>query len=497
MAVQIYNTLARRKEPLETREPGHVRMYVCGVTVYDHCHLGHARAAIAFDVIRRYLEYSKFKVTFVVNFTDVDDKIIARARRLKVPIGELTEKFIQEYYNDMSALGVRRADVEPRATRHIPEMLEMIQELFEKGIAYQAGGNVYYDISKFSGYGKLSHRNIDELEAGTRIEPGEGKQNPLDFALWKAAKENEPEWGSPWGPGRPGWHIECSAMSSRYLGRQFDIHAGGEDLIFPHHENEIAQSEGCFGHDWVRYWMHNGFVRINHEKMSKSKGNFFTIKAILADHPAEVVRYFLLGTHYRHPVDFSDMVIREARKGLDRLYNARLRLEMTRPGDDAGLRGEMEAAAEAYRRAFAEAMDDDFNTAKAMGHLFDFARRANAVCLKAGGPLPERAARPAREVFGETAGVLGLFQLAPEEWFRLPQAGPPPARPEDGPAGGADAAGLDGAFSGEQVEKLIAKRGEARRRKDFDEADRIRNDLAEAGILLEDGPSGTIWKRKA
>jgi cysteinyl-tRNA synthetase len=447
-------------------------------------------------VIRRYLEYSKFKVTFVVNFTDVDDKIIARARRLKAPIGELTEKFIQEYYNDMGALGVRRADVEPRATRHIPEMLEMIQELIEKGIAYQAGANVYYDISKFSGYGKLSHRNIDELEAGTRIEPGEGKRNPLDFALWKAAKENEPEWESPWGPGRPGWHIECSAMSSRYLGRQFDIHAGGEDLIFPHHENEIAQSEGCFGHDWVRYWMHNGFVRINHEKMSKSKGNFFTIKAILEDHPAEVVRYFLLGTHYRHPVDFSDMVMKEARKGLDRLYNARLRLEMTRPGDDAGLRGEMEAAAEAYRRAFAEAMDDDFNTAKAMGHLFDFARRANAVCLKAGGPLPERAARPGREVFGEMAGVLGFFQLAPEEWFRLPQAGPPSARPEDGPAGGADAAGLDGAFSEEAVEKLIVERGEARSRKDFAEADRIRNDLVEAGILLEDGPSGTIWKRK-
>ena len=285
MGVQLYNTLTRKKEPFVPLEAGRVKMYVCGVTVYDHCHLGHARAAIVFDVIHRYFEYRGYEVNFVCNFTDVDDKIIARARRLKVPIGELTEKFIQEYYTDMDALGVRRADAAPRATENVAGMIEMIEKLIDKGIAYEIAGNVYYDIEKFAGYGKLSGRNTEELEAGYRIEPGEGKRNPLDFALWKAAKPGEPEWESPWGAGRPGWHIECSVMSSRYLGERFDIHGGGEDLVFPHHENEIAQSEGCFGHEWVRYWVHNGFVQINHEKMSKSKGNFFTIKAILEDHP--------------------------------------------------------------------------------------------------------------------------------------------------------------------------------------------------------------------
>ncbi len=480
MAVRLYNTLTKKKEAFTPLEAGRVSMYVCGVTVYDHCHLGHARAAIAFDVIRRYFEYRGYAVRFVCNFTDVDDKIIARARRLKVPIDELTERFIGEYYADMDALGVRRADAAPRATENIAGMIEMIESLIEKGIAYEVAGNVYYDIAKFPDYGKLSGRNTEELEAGHRIEPGEGKRNPLDFALWKAAKTGEPEWESPWGPGRPGWHIECSVMSSRYLGPRFDIHGGGEDLVFPHHENEIAQSEGCFGHDWVRYWIHNGFVQINHEKMSKSKGNFFTIKAILDEHPAEVVRYFLLGTHYRHPVDYSDRVMADARKGLDRLYNVRLRLARS-GGEEAGpWHEQVKEAAEVLRTRFTEAMDDDFNTARALGHLFDFARRVNGLVNEAGA-LPESAAAAAREAFDEAGAVLGLFGHDPEEWFRSPLA-------EDV---------RNGLLGDDEIEGLLEKRAEARSNKNFAEADRIREELSEAGVVLEDGPAGTLWKRKA
>ncbi|MEE9274489.1 MAG: cysteine--tRNA ligase [bacterium] len=492
MAVQLYNTLTRRKEALEPLEPGHVRMYACGVTVYDHCHLGHARAAIVFDVIRRYLEHRGFRVTYVVNFTDVDDKIITRARRLKIPIQELTQRFIDEYFTDMRALGVRRADAEPRATEHIPEMIEMIQGLMDNGLAYQGGGDVYFDISRFPGYGKLSNRNVDELEAGARIEPGEGKRNPLDFALWKGAKPDEPQWDSPWGPGRPGWHLECSVMSTQYLGERFDIHGGGDDLVFPHHENEIAQSEGCYGHDWVRYWVHNGMVHINHQKMSKSKGNFFTIKAILDEQPAEVVRFFLLGTLYRHPVDFSDKVMRDARKGLDRLYNTRLRLERARPGGPEGPRREMEAAAAEFEERFTEAMDDDFNTALALGHLFDFARRVNAIAQEAGEDFSQEAARPGQDAFERVGDILGLFAHEPESWFRRPQPGAAAAAPA-----GEAASGEGGGLADEEVEALVDRRNEARGRKDFAGADRIRDDLEAAGIVLEDGASGTIWKRRS
>ena len=486
MGLRLYNTLSGKKEPFEPLEPGRVKMYVCGVTVYDHCHLGHARAAIVFDVIRRYLEYRGHEVAFVCNFTDVDDKIIVRARRLKIPISELTERFIREYYADMDALGVRRADAAPRATENIEGMIEMISTLLEKGFAYETAGSVYYDVEKFPGYGKLSRRNTEELEAGHRVEPGEGKRNPLDFALWKAAKPGEPEWESPWGAGRPGWHIECSVMSSRCLGERFDIHGGGEDLIFPHHENEIAQSEGCFGHDWVRYWMHNGFVRINHEKMSKSKGNFFTIKAILEDYPPEVIRYFLLGAHYRHPVDYSDRVVDEARKGLDRLYNVRLRLARTGGEDASGWKEKVEAAAAAFRARFTEAMDDDFNAARALGHLFDFARRVNGLVNEAGA-LPESAAAAAREAFEEAGGVLGLFAHSPEEWFRS-AAGAALAGGEAAP---------NGVLSDEEIEALLSRRARARSERDFPEADRIREELAAAGVALEDGPEGTLWKRKA
>jgi len=491
LAIQLYNTLTRKKEALETLEPDHVKMYVCGVTVYDDCHLGHARAAIVFDVIRRHLEYKGNKVTFVCNFTDIDDKIIIRANRRKIPISELTDENIQGYYNDMDALGVKRADISPRATEHIPEMIEMVRTLEEKGIAYRAdSGDVYYNISKFKNYGKLSKRSTEDLESGYRIEPGEGKSNPLDFTLWKAAKPGEPFWESPWGNGRPGWHLECSVMSIRYLGEKFDIHGGGNDLVFPHHENEIAQSEGCTGHDWVRFWMHNGMVHINHEKMSKSKGNFFTIKAILDDHPAEVVRFFLLGTHYRHPVDYSDQVMLEARKGLDRLYNSILHLRRYAASGGEGLKEKMESVVAKFRENFAEAMDDDFNTALALGHLFDFMRESNAVLQEGGWDISEEAARPALEVYREVGGVLGLFRMEPDEWFRQPQRGDVPADvgEGDGPA--------RSELSEQDIERLISRRNEARRLKDFSEADRIRDELAVAGILLEDGLLGTIWKRR-
>ncbi|MDA1001262.1 MAG: cysteine--tRNA ligase [bacterium] len=485
MSVQLYNTLTRKKEPLETIEAGKVRIYVCGVTVYDHCHLGHARATIVFDVIRRYLESRGFDVTYVVNFTDVDDKIIARAKRLQVTIDALTAQFIDEYYADMDALGVRRADIMPRATEHIPQMVEMIEKLIDRGIAYAAGGDVYYDISKFPAYGKLSNRNPEDLEAGTRIEPGEGKHNPLDFTLWKGAKPGEPEWESPWGAGRPGWHLECSVMSSEYLGERFDIHGGGNDLVFPHHENEIAQSEGCYGHDWVRYWMHNGLVQINHEKMSKSKGNYFTIKAVLQEHPAEVIRFFLLGTHYRHPVDYSDQVMADARKGIDRLYNTRLKLAATKPGDGPALRGQLEEAAAEFEARFAEAMDDDFNTALALGHLFDFSRRVNGILQEAGDAIPEAAARPAVQVFEKIREVFGLFGHTPEAWFRQPVAAVVSSEEANG-----------GGLSDPEVEKLLAERAAARTRKDFAAADQVRDTLTAAGIILEDGASGTIWKRR-
>ncbi len=493
MAIQLYNTLTHKKERLETIEPGHVKMYVCGVTVYDDCHLGHARAAIVFDVIRRHLTHRGQKVTFVCNFTDIDDKIIVRANRRKISVRELTEEYIGEYHKDMDALGVQRADVSPRATEHIPDMIEMIRCLVEKGIAYAADtGDVYYDISKFETYGKLSRRSTEELESGHRIEPGAGKKNPLDFALWKASKPGEPAWESPWGEGRPGWHLECSVMSSRYLGDRFDIHGGGNDLVFPHHENEIAQSEGCMGHGWVRYWMHNGMVHINHEKMSKSSGNFFTIKTVLGEHPAEAIRFFLLGTHYRHPVDYSDQVMLEARKGLDRLYNSILRLRQNAPGGAGDLKPRMEEAAGRFRERFTAAMDDDFNTAKALGHLFDFMRESNAVLQEGGWRIPEEAARPALEAYEEMGKVLGLFGLEPEEWFRQPQRGV--AQADGAEEGGEELS--NGDLLDRDIEELISQRGEAREQKDFSEADRIRDELAALGILLEDGPSGTIWKRR-
>ena len=481
MGIRIFNTLSKNKEIFQPLKSNHVSIYVCGVTVYDDCHLGHARAAVVFDVVRRYFEFSGYKVDFICNFTDVDDKIISRASRLGITISELTNKYIQQFYQDMDVLGVKRADKSPRATDHIEEMIEMISVLIDKGLAYSSDGDVYFDVSKFEGYGKLSNRKIEELETGHRIEPGKNKRNPLDFSLWKSSKEDEPYWDSPWGPGRPGWHIECSAMSSKYLGESFDIHGGGEDLVFPHHENEIAQSEGCFGNHWVNFWMHNGFVRINHEKMSKSKGNFFTLKKIYETFDPELVRFFILSAHYRNPIDFSYQVMSDASKGLDRLYNFLLKLNTTSSEKNQEVFSLIENYTLEFRDSFSEAMDDDFNSARALGYLFDYSKKINGILNNVKSIIPEDAALIVKDQFKLVGGVLGLFGHLPEDWFKL--------RTNSSKFGEEN---LE--LNLEEIEKLIKSRDQARNNKDFKLADEIRNKLGDSGILVEDSSHGTIWK---
>jgi len=459
--LQIYNTLTRKKEPLRTIEPGKVKIYVCGMTVYDFCHIGHARVMVVFDVVVRYLRYRGYEVTYVRNITDIDDKIITRANENGESITELTRRFIHFMNEDTEALGVLRPDHEPRATEHIGEIIAMIQKLIEKEKAYRAeNGDVYYDVSSFEGYGKLSGKNIEDLRAGERVAVDEAKDDPLDFVLWKAAKPGEPSWDSPWGPGRPGWHIECSAMSTSHLGANFDIHGGGQDLQFPHHENEIAQSEAATGCHFANIWMHNGFVRVDDEKMSKSLGNFFTIRDVLARYPAEVVRYFILTSHYRSPLNYSDEHLDQAKGALTRLYTA-LRGITPKEVADGGV----------YEKRFQEAMDDDFNTPAALSILFDLARDINS-----NRDTPEKAAELAG-ILKRLSGVLGLLQNDPEHFLR----------------GGFSAkASLDEM----EIEELIEQRLKARERKDWNESDRIRDLLAEKGILLEDTPQGTTWRRK-
>ena len=481
MSIRIFNTLSKSKEIFEPLKSNQVRIYVCGVTVYDDCHLGHARAAVVFDVVRRYFQFSGYKVNFICNFTDVDDKIISRAARLGITISELTNKYIQQFYEDMDMLGIKRADESPRATDHIQEMVEMISVLIDKGLAYSVDGDVYFDVSKFDGYGKLSNRNIEELETGHRIEAGRNKRNPLDFSLWKSSKEGEPYWESPWGIGRPGWHIECSAMSSKYLGESFDIHGGGEDLVFPHHENEIAQSEGCFENNWVNYWMHNGFVRINHEKMSKSKGNFFTLKKIYETFHPEIVRFFILGTHYRNPIDFSYEVMSDASKGLDRLYNLLLKLNTTSKKKDQELFSLIKKCTTEFRELFSEAMDDDFNSARALGYFFDYSKKINAILNDKEILITEDAALLVKEQFEVIEQVLGILSHNPEEWFKLRLN-----RDQFGKE--------DTELKPEEIEKLILLRNEARNNKDYELADKIRHQLGDSGISVEDSSDGTIWK---
>ncbi|APZ42340.1 cysteine--tRNA ligase [Acidihalobacter ferrooxydans] len=457
--LKIYNTLHREKEVFEPIEAGRVRMYVCGMTVYDFCHVGHGRMLVVFDTVVRYLRWLGYDVTYVRNITDIDDKIIRRAHENGESIDALTARFIQAMHEDLDALGVQAPDLEPRATQSIGEILELIGTLLDKGYAYGAdNGDVYYDVSRFDGYGRLSGKHLDDLRAGARVDIVEAKDDPLDFVLWKAAKPGEPAWDAPWGAGRPGWHIECSAMSIKALGPQFDIHGGGLDLQFPHHENEIAQSEAATCTHFVNYWMHNGFVRVNEEKMSKSLGNFFTLREVFARYRPEVVRYFILASHYRSPLNYADEQLDAAEQALDRLYTALRGL-----ADAAPCGGEWEAR-------FKAAMDDDFNTPEAMAVLFELAREVNRAREAAPALAAERGAELRR-----LAGVLGLLQAEPETWLR----------------GAAEADGIDAA----EVERLIQARAQARQRRDFAAADRLRDTLLEAGIVLEDSAQGTTWRR--
>ena len=459
--LKIYNSLVREKQDFVPIEPGKVRMYVCGMTVYDYCHLGHARVLVVFDVVQRWLRSSGFDVTYVRNITDIDDKIIKRALENNETIGELTNRFIAFMEEDSAALGVDKPDHQPRATEYVPQMLQLIGQLEENGLAYRAAnGDVNFSVRKFPGYGRLSGKSLDDLRAGERVGVDEAKQDPLDFVLWKHAKEGEPFWESPWGKGRPGWHIECSAMSSDLLGKQFDIHGGGQDLQFPHHENEIAQSEGAHHCRFVNYWMHNGFVRVDDEKMSKSLGNFFTIREVLKKYDAEVVRFFILRAHYRSPLNYSDKHLDDARQALARLYTA-LRAV---PAPEADVDW-----SEAHARRFRDAMDDDFNTPEACAVLFDLATEVNRT----------KSAALAGQLRA-LAGLLGLLKRDPQAFLQATPAG------EKGDSGG---------YPVGRIEAMIAERAAAKKARNFAEADRIRGELQAAGILLEDGAKGTSWRR--
>ena len=461
--LQIFNSLTRSKETFTPIEPGKVRMYVCGMTVYDYCHLGHARVLVVFDIVYRYLQALGLEVTYVRNVTDIDDKIIKRANENGELIGALTGRFIEAMHEDAAALGVQPPTHEPRATDNIDAIIAMIETLIEKGYAYvAANGDVYYDVHRFEAYGRLSGKRLEDLRAGARVEVGEIKRDPLDFVLWKAAKPDEPSWPSPWGEGRPGWHIECSAMSTQLLGNHFDIHGGGQDLQFPHHENEIAQSEACTGEHFVNYWMHNGFVRINEEKMSKSLGNFFTVREILERYRPEEVRYFILTSHYRSPLNYADAQLDNARSALTRLYTALRGLPAAAP-----------AELPAVRERFHAAMQDDFNTPEALAVLFDLAREVNRA-REAG---DEAAAAAVGALLRELGGLLGLLGDTPEAYLR-------------------GAAGAAGGLADAEIEALIEARNAARARRDWAEADRVRDELKAAGVVLEDGPDGTTWRRE-
>ncbi len=474
MGIKVHNSLTRRKEEFIPIEAGRVRMYVCGPTVYDLSHIGHARSAIAFDVIYRYLRYRGYSVTYARNYTDVDDKIIDRARKEGATTEEVSERYIKAYDEDMEALGVRLPTHRPRATETIPEMIEAIKGLIEKGYAYVVDGDVYYSVRRFREYGKLSGKNTEELEAGARVEVDERKEDPLDFALWKKGKPEEPWWPSPWGRGRPGWHIECSAMCIKYLGETIDIHGGGKDLIFPHHENEIAQSEALTGKPFARYWLHNGFVNIEKEKMSKSLGNILTIRDALMLHTPESIRLFVLSSHYRSPVEYSHTTLKEAEAKAERFYRTMLRIKNMFPRALEGSPPEDRLAERL--KPFMAAMDDDFNTALTIGLMFEEVSRANRLLDSAPTGRPEEVEEELTTIAGlfkELSGILGVFERWPEAYFNdLKSHAPIPA---------------------EEITALIKEREEARRRRDYARADAIRDELREKGIVLEDTPEGTRW----
>ncbi len=493
MGLRIYNTMTGKKEEFLPLHGNRVRMYVCGITAYDLCHIGHARSTIIFDMIYRYLRYRGHEVTFVRNFTDIDDKIIKRANQEGVDYKIIAERYIREFKIDMGRFGLEKPSIEPKATEHITEMIQLISTLVEKGYAYPRNGDVFFSVERFNNYGKLSKRNLEEMQAGARVEIDEKKENPLDFALWKSSKPGEPFWESPWGKGRPGWHIECSAMSQKYLGETFDIHGGGKDLIFPHHENEIAQSEAATGKPFVRYWIHNGFVNINKEKMSKSLGNILTLKEIFNDWRPEVIRLFLLSHHYRSPVDFSFDTLSESKSGLDRFYATLKAIRdeikeapssLTGEKDQSSTLNDCRQAVESFRSRFEESMDDDFNTAQALGYFYDLQRYLNIL-------LDISRSHPTEEIilmlkkclshFSDLGWIFGLFQEDPEAYLKEQK--------------------IEGLkklnLSEENIFRLIEDRNIARKEKNWKRADEIRSNLLSKGIVLEDTPAGTLWKIKS
>ena len=464
--MKIYNTLTKQKEEFIPLDPNEVKMYVCGPTVYNYIHIGNARPYIIFDTVRRYFEYKGYKVNYVQNFTDVDDKIIKKANEENKTTTEIVEKYIEETLKDADGLNIKRAVVHPRVTQEMPAIINMIQTLMDKGFAYEVNGTVYFDIQAYRSYGKLSNKNQEDLEAGARIEINEDKKHPMDFVLWKPKKPGEPSWESPWSDGRPGWHIECSAMAKKYLGDTIDIHAGGEDLIFPHHENEIAQSEAANGKPFARYWMHNGFINVDNKKMSKSKGNFFTLREVAEEFPYEVIRFFMLSAHFRSPINFSRELMQSAQNGLERIKNAVINLdhiinhaaaeEMTK--DEITLSGELEV----FVKKFEEAMEDDFNTADAVSVIFELVRFANT---HVNGNSSKLFTSAVKKKIIDLCNILGLLEKQEHDL-------------------------LD-----EEIEKLIQERQEARKAKNWALADQIRDSLKEKGIILEDTPQGVRWKR--
>ena len=482
MSISIYNTLTRKKELFQTIEPGKVLMYVCGPTVYDACHIGHARSVVVFDVISRYLKTQGYEVVYVRNFTDIDDKIISRAMEIGMDPKALADKYIAEFYRDMDALHVERASFEPRVTEHIGDVIQLVEKLLVKGVAYIVDGDVFFAVEAFDSYGRLSNRRLEDMDPGARVEIDSRKRNPFDFILWKSAKPGEPSWASPWGKGRPGWHIECSAMSARYLGKTFDIHGGGRDLIFPHHENEIAQSEAGHEREFVRYWIHNGFVNIDKEKMSKSLGNFRLIKDVIQQYHPEVIRLFLLSKQYRKPIDFNQASMESSRTALDRIYALLLRIDETIAGADIPDRMQKDTP---FWKTFCQDMDDDFNTANGIAVIFNAVRHANRVMDENGtGTIPQDVLISLSNVKNEIlrmGAVLGIGGDGPEAYFHA----------------GRESVLTQETMDSSAIEKLIADRELARKEKNWQRADQIREQLASMNIVLKDHPDGTHWEIKS